>query len=205
MLRSQHMDRESKALPVPLNEVEPKGKRSEECSLQMKLLAGIFLLMIVSIYFQSGTVRHTIESEAAVLRRYGMVGWDCKNEIPPRDPSVARKERERSLNGDEGTLVTNSRLFFPLLRYTPPSPVSVDAPSTAVVANTDKIRCFMDCRHFQPDAGRCLQGKRVSHSYSEGNQNLRQNHPHDTGHYAYDGTHCLPSFLIIGAMKAGTG
>eukprot|EP00605_Chrysophyceae_sp_TOSAG23-4_P000641 GSChrysophyteH1.ASY1.ANO1.722.1 assembled CDS len=64
-------------------------------------------------------------------------------------------------------------------------------------------QCYSDCRNFQTDAGYCLQNTKILGTNID-NHALR-GHESTSGSRLVRGTHCLPSFLIIGAMKAGTG
>ena len=155
------------------------------------LLMSIMILTILGIYYQIPTAGFLQDQEhdSIGLTRYGFSPFQCKPTDGSDSPSASHQ-----IKLNKQSIIMRPRLYFPLINSKPSN-----SANSAANKGKDNTDCYADCKKFIPDAGSCLHlGGGGGTSIGAG-RGVR-----GSGQPTFE-THCLPSFLIIGAMKAGTG
>ena len=163
------------------------------------ILIGLVLLAFASIYlsfFRSIPLRQRYDTD---LPLQGMTPFDCSgiDEITRIDSFATEIDKSEigPVSMTERSILVRPRIYFAV-------------SSGARTAADHSGSCRRDCRRFQPDAGRCLlSANTVKELFKHTLPNVTLTDAKIGDGTSSDsvGIRCLPSFLIVGTMKAGTG
>jgi len=183
----------------------------------MLVLVGLLLAAMVSIYFTTYETMFLREKSAATgsLETYGIAPFSCEHKASEGGGNKGLEEAEIGPTAhQEQSIRILPRPYFPLLGST-----QIATHANSITKKSASVsECYDDCRHFVPDAGHCLLSAATMHDLlianrrtntdtnanpNAANANIQSSRKIDNSEYV--GMRCLPSFLIVGAMKAGTG
>lgn len=172
-------------------------------SRNMLVLVGLLLAAIVSIYFTTYETMFLREKSvtSGSLETYGIDLFSCDSKVDIGSIGITKADEVAEVGPTarpEASILIRPRPYFPLLGNTQSANNALS--NTKYSAST--AECYNDCRHFVPNAGHCLLSTAAPADllYGSSPPSSRK-----TDSNAHVGIRCLPSFLIVGAMKAGTG